>query len=201
VYPTIRTTAALVGEAQRGSNCQLSASTGMPALSVPAGWVGDLPVGIELLGRPLDDARLVAYGYALEHAESQRRPPQSTPALVNGAAPTPVVFDVGGGGSGSAGLSGRLTYDRVLGTLAWEVSVVGVPAEDVVAVVLRHAGEDGRPYVVARLAGPGSAEASGRLALTRAMRGRLESGELWVDLMTGSEPFGATRAAVIVPTR
>jgi Asp-tRNA(Asn)/Glu-tRNA(Gln) amidotransferase A subunit family amidase len=201
VYPTIRTTAALVGEAQRGSNCQLSASTGMPALSVPAGWAGDLPVGLELLGRPLDDARLVAYGYALEQEESQRRPPHSTPALVNGAAPAPLVFDFGGGGSGSAGVSGRFSYDRILGTLAWDVSVVGVPAEEVVAVVLRHADDEGRPYVVARLVGPGFAAATGSIALTGAMRARLESGKLWVDLMTSSEPFGTARAAVIVPTR
>jgi Asp-tRNA(Asn)/Glu-tRNA(Gln) amidotransferase A subunit family amidase len=199
VYPTIRTTAALVGEAQRGSNCQLSASTGMPALSVPAGWSGDLPVGIELLGRPFDDARLVAFGYALEHAESQRRPPHSTPALVNGAAPRPLVFDAGGGGSGSSSVSARFTYDRVLGTLAYEVRVLAVPAEDVLAVVLRHAGPDGRPYVVARLAGPGQAEASGGIALSGAMRARLERGELWLDLMTRSEPFGEQRVAVTVP--
>jgi Asp-tRNA(Asn)/Glu-tRNA(Gln) amidotransferase A subunit family amidase len=199
VYPTIRTTAALVGEAQRGSNCQLSASTGMPALSIPAGWAGDLPVGIELLGRRLDDARLVAYGYALEQAESQRRLPHSTPPLVDGAAPAPMVIDVGGGGSGSGGISARFTYDRVLGTLAWDVSVPGVPAEDVLAVVLRHADDEGRPYVVARLAGPGRGDASGSLALSGTMRARLERGELWVDLMTRSEPFGAARAAVIVP--
>jgi amidase len=199
VYPTIRTPAALVGEAQRGSNCQLSASTGMPTLSVPAGWAADLPVGIELMGRPLDDARLVAYGYALEQAESQRRPPHSTPPLVNGAAPAPVVFDVGGGGSGSPGVSARFTYGGVPGTLAWNVRVLGVPAEDVVAVVLRHADDEGRPYVVARLVGPGFAEASGSLALTGALRARLERGELWMDLMTTSEPFGDARVAVIVP--
>jgi len=201
VYPTIRTTAALVGEPQRGSNCQLSASTGMPAVSLPAGWSGDLPVGIELLGRPHDDARLVAFGYALEQAESQRRPPHSTPPLGNGAAPAPLVFDVGGGGSASPGVSARFTYSGVLGTLAWDVSVLGVPAEDVVAVVLRHADEEDRPYVVARLAGPGQTNASGSLALTGTLRARLERGELWVDLITNSEPFGAARLAVIVPTR
>src|SRR5690606_37552449 len=93
-YPTIRTVAGVVGEPQRGSNCQLSAATGMPALSVPAGWSRDLPVGIELLGRPFDDARLLALGYALEQALPQRRPPASTPPLARGLAPAPRAASV-----------------------------------------------------------------------------------------------------------
>jgi hypothetical protein len=31
------------------------------------------------------------------------------------------------------------------------------------------------------------------------MRARLERGELWLDLMTRSEPFGEQRVAVTVP--
>jgi hypothetical protein len=201
VYPTIRTTAALVGEPQRGSNCQLSASTGMPALSVPAGWAGDLPVGIELLGRPFDDARLVGFGYALERSESQRRSPHTTPPLVNGAAPAPVVFEARGDASGSsrATLEARFTYDGVLGTLAYDVHT-NVPGEEVLAIVLRHADEQGRPYVAARLGGPGSSRATGTITVTGAMRGRLEDGELWIEMMTLSEPFGIGRVGMI-PTR
>jgi Asp-tRNA(Asn)/Glu-tRNA(Gln) amidotransferase A subunit family amidase len=204
VYPTIRTTPALVGEAQRGSNCQLSASTGLPALSVPAGWSGDLPVGIELLGRPFDDARLVAFGYALEQSGSERRPPHTTPPLVGGAAPAPVVFDVGGDapaqGTGVVGVEGRLTYDRVLSTLEYDVRT-DVPSEDVLAIVIRHADEQGRPYIAARLGGPGVARATGTLALSGPMRARLESDELWIELMTRAEPFGTGRVPVIPPRR
>jgi Asp-tRNA(Asn)/Glu-tRNA(Gln) amidotransferase A subunit family amidase len=204
VYPTIRTTAALVGEAQRGSNCQLSASTGMPALSVPAGWSGDLPIGIEMLGRPFDDARLVGFGYALEQSDTQRRPPHTTPPLVNGAAPAPVVFDVGGAtpaqGTSAVDLVGRLTYDRVLSTLTYDVRT-DVAGEDVLAIVLRHADEQSRPYVAARLAGPGVVHATGTLALSGPMRARLESGELWIELMTRTEPFGTGRVTVIPPRR
>ena len=36
VYPTVRRKAAYIGEPQRGGNCQLSAVTGLPALSMPA---------------------------------------------------------------------------------------------------------------------------------------------------------------------
>ena len=201
VYPTIRVPPALVGEPQRGSNCQLSASTGLPALSAPAGWSGDLPVGIELLGRPFDDARLVAFAYALEQANSQRRAPATAPPLVAGAAPAPVAFETrarGDGGNG-ADVRTRFSYDRVLGTLGYEVEITGVPADDVLAVVLRHADEEGRRYVAARLSGPGADTSAGTLTLRGDMRARLEGGGLILELMTRSAPFGAARAR-IVPT-
>lgn len=37
IYPTMRRKAARIGDPQRGSNCPLSANSGLPALSVPAG--------------------------------------------------------------------------------------------------------------------------------------------------------------------
>ncbi len=47
-YPTIRRRAARIGDPQRGSNCQLSATTGLPALSVPAGFTdAGRPTGLE----------------------------------------------------------------------------------------------------------------------------------------------------------
>lgn len=200
VYPTIRVPPALVGEPQRGSNCQLSASTGFPALSAPAGWTGDLPVGIELLGRPFDDARLVAFAYALEQANSQRRAPATAPPLVAGAAPAPVAFEVRARSAGNgAEVRARFSYDRVLGTLGYEIEVTGMPADDVLAVVLRHADEEGRRYVAERLSGPGADTSAGTLTLRGDMRGRLEGGELILELMTRAEPFGAASAR-IVPT-
>ncbi|WP_096390954.1 amidase [Halopenitus persicus] len=49
------------------------------AISVPAGFTDDdLPVGIELLGKPYDEASLIQYGYALEQATDHRRPPETT---------------------------------------------------------------------------------------------------------------------------
>ena len=200
VYPTIRTPAALVGEGQRGSNCQLSASTGLPALSVPAGWSGDLPVGIELLGRPLDDARLVSFGYALEQAQSQRRPPHTTPVLENGRAPAPLVFGLAGGGSMGIEMEGAFSYDRISSTLTYDISTE-VPAEDILAFVVRHEDAQGRPYVVARLGGPGVAQVGGDLVLNGAMRGRFERGELWLEIMTRTYPFGGSRFEISPPMR
>ncbi len=197
-YPTIRTPPALVGEPQRGSNCQLSATTGLPALSTQAGWAGDLPVGIELLGRPFDDARLVAFAYALEQLSSQRRAPAFTPPLADGASAAPIAFEVlarapDGGG---AAVRVRFTYERLLGTLTYDLVTSGVAAVDVVAVVLRHTDEEGRPYVVARLSGPGVGVAGGTLGLDGEMRRRLAGGELSLELVTRTQPFGAARAQV-----
>jgi Asp-tRNA(Asn)/Glu-tRNA(Gln) amidotransferase A subunit family amidase len=82
VYPTIRRKPVTIPMAQGGSNCQLSAVTGLPALTMPSGFTTDsLPVGIELLGRPLSDARLVAMAYDYERSAKPRRPPKTTPAL------------------------------------------------------------------------------------------------------------------------
>ncbi len=75
-YPTIRRKAALIGEAQPGSNCRLSANTGLPAISVPAGFTADsLPVGIELLGGMWQEADLLGMAYALEQAVNLWRSP------------------------------------------------------------------------------------------------------------------------------
>jgi len=41
---------------------------GLPALSVPCGFVGDLPVGLQLIGKPWDEHTLLKAGYAYEAA-------------------------------------------------------------------------------------------------------------------------------------
>jgi Asp-tRNA(Asn)/Glu-tRNA(Gln) amidotransferase A subunit family amidase len=82
-YPTIRRTAAPLGEPQVGSNCQLSATTGLPAMSLPAGFTVDgLPVGLELVGQPFGEATLLRVAYAYERVMQPRRAPSTTPRLM-----------------------------------------------------------------------------------------------------------------------
>ena len=81
-YPTIRRKANVAGQAQAGTNCHLSANSGLPAIVVPAGFTPDgLPVGVELLGRAWSEPQLIKLAYSYERATRHRRPPQSTPPL------------------------------------------------------------------------------------------------------------------------
>ena len=82
VYPTLRRTAAKIGEPQAGGNCAASAATGLPAITVPAGFADDgMPVGLELLGRPFAESDLLRLAYAFEQATRHRHPPALTPRL------------------------------------------------------------------------------------------------------------------------
>ena len=72
----------LEGQPQLGTNCHLSANSGLPAIVVPGGFTPDgLPVGVELLGRAWSEPQLIKLAYAYEQATRHRRPPASTPAL------------------------------------------------------------------------------------------------------------------------
>jgi amidase len=58
--------------------CEESAATGLPQVTVPAGYLaGRYPVGISFLGRMWDDRRLLAIAYAYEQATRHRRPPSA----------------------------------------------------------------------------------------------------------------------------
>ena len=51
--------------------------TGLPALSVPCGFADGLPVGLQLAGRPFDEATLLRVGHAYQEATRwhEMRPP------------------------------------------------------------------------------------------------------------------------------
>lgn len=67
--------------ANLGNNRRLSPMIGFPAISVPAGFNGELPVGIEFLGRPFAEGTLFTIAYGYEQATHRRRPPGTTPPL------------------------------------------------------------------------------------------------------------------------
>jgi amidase len=59
-----------------GGSSTPAAVAGYPAVSVPAGFVFDLPVGISFMGRAWSEARLIGIAYAFEQTTRVRRPPR-----------------------------------------------------------------------------------------------------------------------------
>jgi amidase len=58
--------------------CEESAATGLPQVTVPAGFIGGrYPVGVSFLGRMWDDKRLLEIAAAYERATRHRRPPST----------------------------------------------------------------------------------------------------------------------------
>ncbi len=118
VYPTLRRKPARIGEAQGGSTCTLSAHSGLPALAVPAGFSADgLPVGIDLLGGAFKEAQLLSIGLGVQQTLALRRPPFSTPALVDGKPPAPTT---GSAKYGDAIVS--ITYDQTTSRMTYAVT-------------------------------------------------------------------------------
>jgi amidase len=56
-----------------------SAVAGYPAVTVPAGFVGPLPVGVSFMGGRFADARMLSLAAAFERAADARRPPTYLP--------------------------------------------------------------------------------------------------------------------------
>ncbi|MEP6765293.1 MAG: amidase family protein, partial [Gemmatimonadaceae bacterium] len=183
-YPTMKQKPVFFGEAQPGTTCALSAQTGLPAISFPAGFSADgLPIGIELLGRAFTDTKLVSLAYAFEQSGPRRRAPATTPALVAGRAPVnaPIVVRAA---TSRASASGRFVYDATHSNLQWAVTVAGVAPQSVQAVVLRRvsanatANSSNTSRVISRLLGPGMQRGEGVVTLNEADRRALLDGRL-----------------------
>ena len=205
VYPTIRRTAARIGSPQSGSNCSLSAISGLPAITVSAGFAEDgMPVGVELLGRAFAEPRLIALAYAYEQATHHRRPPVTTPSLVNPPRP-PLSFEVEAAGENdpsptatAVSAQARFTLDWYTLDLRYSMSVAGVLRSDVLGAHI-HRGEPGaRGPVVFLLGGRATGRASGIVKLSAGDLEDLRQGRLYFDAHTTSHLEGV-RGQMILP--
>jgi Asp-tRNA(Asn)/Glu-tRNA(Gln) amidotransferase A subunit family amidase len=197
-YPTLRRKPALIGEAQGGTNCQLSATTGLPAISMPAGFSTDgLPIGLELLGGAWEEAKLLKYAFAWEQASKLRRPPFSTPPLVKGVAPAPATTELTVGNAAV-----KFTYDATTGALRYEASTSKMaPTDRVLALTLQRS-EGGKPGpIVAHLLAPNQISGSATVTLKGRNREDLVAGQLFVHLYTRQMPLGFDRQPLLLPAR
>jgi Asp-tRNA(Asn)/Glu-tRNA(Gln) amidotransferase A subunit family amidase len=83
IYPEQKNLVVKIGSAsQSGRNGILAALTGTPVVTVPAGFskpskdapIG-VPIGMEILGRPFDDEKLLGIGYQIEQLMKVRKAP------------------------------------------------------------------------------------------------------------------------------
>ena len=70
------TTDLLNGDRGRGGSSGLPAIAGYPHITVPAGFVFGLPVGISFFGRGWSEPVLIKLAYSFEQATHHRKPPQ-----------------------------------------------------------------------------------------------------------------------------
>ena len=197
VYPTIRQTARPIGQRQPGSNCSLSAISGLPAITVPAGYADDgMPVGLEMIGREFAEADLIRLAYAYEQATRHRRPPDSAPSLVD--PPGPVVMDIAADDVDGVGLRGRVVLDRPARQLGYSMSVYGLSNDNLLFTHIHRSNEGAAGPVVHLLGGPGRSWVSGALTLSAAELRRLRDGELYADVHT-TENLPGIRASIQWP--
>jgi Asp-tRNA(Asn)/Glu-tRNA(Gln) amidotransferase A subunit family amidase len=80
VYPHQKRLVVPIGEGQTDRNGFLASITGYPAITFPAGFSsGGVPMGVELLGKPFSESKLLKLAYSYEQGTQNRRPPASAP--------------------------------------------------------------------------------------------------------------------------
>jgi amidase len=204
-YPTIRRIAPVVGGPQAGSNAALSANTGLPAITVPAGFTpGGFPVGLELLSRRFAEPTLLALAYDYERSTRHRRPPAMTPApaSVQTAGVNTETTAVGASSVPASQVAyqatARFTFEESSRTLTYDIRLTGT-REDVAGVYLHrrtNRQNGGVAYVLAKSATP---SISGTVTLTEVEAGDLKAGKFYLSVISRRSPRLAARADLAFP--
>ena len=90
VYPSWNFPPARIGypDDYKGDNSQVIAPhTGLPAVTVPMGFIGDLPAGLQFVGRLFSEAAILPLIYAFEQGTQHRVAPKGFAALAPTLAP------------------------------------------------------------------------------------------------------------------
>ena len=218
-YPTTRRIAPRIGGNQIGTNAGLSAQTGFPAITVPAGFTpSGFPVGIELLGRRFAEPTLIGLAYAYEQSTRHRRPPSTTPPL--GAAPTQstneaprfipepgaVTFEATAKGTDSDvpvpfDVMGRFTFNSRTRQLGYDVRTSGPSPDEIGGIYLHRRASrmnGGVAYILSKISGSPTA---GVVILTEGEAADLVAGKFYVAAISKKSPRLSARANLAPSTR
>ena len=214
VYPTVRRIAPPIGGGQPGSNAALSANTGFPAISVPAGFTsGGFPVGVELLGRSFAEPTLLALAFDYEQATRHRRPPVlrvdstdpkgSVTAGPTGPALQETRIEVTATGARSVPPSNvpfqavaRLSFNESTRELGYDIRLSGTLAEVAGIYLHRRANRQngGVAYILTKSATP---QVAGRITLMTAEAADLKAGKCYIAVISTKSPRLGARADIV----
>jgi amidase len=197
VYPTIAELPVIIGESQPGNNCSLSANSGLPAISLPAGFSDSgLPVGMELLGAYLSDVRLVSIAHALEQSKQSRQPPSVTPPLENGEAPSARKIEIAFNDAG-AQFSASFEINMLFNTLAYQIQIDPAGSAEIYAITLIIDDPDALGLtapIIANFLGPNMDLAAGEVFMSPQLRMAIHENRAYLKIFADSlPPVGAIR--------
>ena len=207
-----------MGGNQIGSNAGLSAQTGFPAISVPAGFTpGGFPVGLELLGRPFGEPTLIALAYSFEQSTDHRRAPSSTPPLgtkSDAGAPVAMSADTGSGSvtftvaaTGAQSVppsdvtftaTARFNFNPQTRQLGYDVSIPAALLPEIAGVYLHRRANrpnGGVAYILAKLPALSN---SGRVTLSEQEANDLKAGKFYLAVVSRKSPRLSARADLIM---
>jgi Asp-tRNA(Asn)/Glu-tRNA(Gln) amidotransferase A subunit family amidase len=219
VYPTARRIAPMVGGNQLGSNAGLSAQTGFPAITVPAGVTpGGFPVGVEMIGRRFAEPTLIALAYSYEQATRHRRPPPGTPPLGRSAGGGERVAASAAPGAASVTISvvatgaqavprsdvtfevgARLVFDERTSRLGYTLTVAGESRDRVSGVYLHRKANRPNGGVAQILAKSPRFPMTGAVTLLAADVADLKAGKCYISAISTSSPLRAAKADIVWP--
>lgn len=202
VYPTIGRTAVRTGDSQQGSNCSLSANSGLPALAIPAGFTAaGLPVGMEMLGSFFADAQLLAIARPYEVARETRQAPASVPPLIDGRPPAAINLRLDFDSAGVQ-IHSDFNFDLLSNTLRYQIAVSEESRGEIFAVTLviedeNQQGDDTITPVVLNLLGPEQSSRQGEYFMSAQFREAFAARK--VSMKVFAEPL--PRTGTIWPLR
>jgi Asp-tRNA(Asn)/Glu-tRNA(Gln) amidotransferase A subunit family amidase len=189
-YPVTRRIAPVVatGGNQIGSNAGLSAQTGLPAMSVPAGFTaGRFPVGMEMLGRPFAEPTLIGLSYSFEQGSRHRR----APALPNGG-PERAALQVGESfevtATGAFTATARFRFDGRTRALGFDIELPSASLDEIGGVYLHRRTTRPNGGVAHILAKSPVPHVTGVVTLSEQEGADLKAGKLYVAMVSRKNP-------------